>query len=262
MPFTLAHPAAAVPLHRLGLPLSALAIGSMSPDFVYFIPWPGERDFGHSLSGFFLFSLPAGLLGFILFQGLLKFPMLSLLPEAHLRRLIPLARAFRVRSAKEIAFVLVALFLGAATHIVWDSFTHAYGWPVRAWPMLGYPLAKTGFGTLYLYKGLQYASGILGMAALGLAYRRWYRTASPDSERLPFELATEAKRRLLFIFVGVAAVLALTVGVLRLPPNPSNGWAQNFVRNAIVSGMAAFVVQLVGYSLIWQAKVAKARTGR
>lgn len=32
MPFTLAHPAYVLPLRRLGLPVSALAVGSMVPD--------------------------------------------------------------------------------------------------------------------------------------------------------------------------------------------------------------------------------------
>ena len=36
MPFTVSHAAAVLPLQRLGLPLTALMIGSMAPDFGYF----------------------------------------------------------------------------------------------------------------------------------------------------------------------------------------------------------------------------------
>ncbi len=36
MPWTVSHPAAAAPFARWGLVLSALVVGSMAPDFVYF----------------------------------------------------------------------------------------------------------------------------------------------------------------------------------------------------------------------------------
>ena len=41
MPITFAHPAAVLPLARTGLPLTALAIGSMVPDLPMFVrlPW-------------------------------------------------------------------------------------------------------------------------------------------------------------------------------------------------------------------------------
>jgi hypothetical protein len=51
VPFTLAHPAAAVPLlrplGRRGL-LSALVIGSMAPDLWYFVPFDVTRADSHS----------------------------------------------------------------------------------------------------------------------------------------------------------------------------------------------------------------------
>jgi len=39
MPFTFAHPAAAVPLAQFRLPLSALVVGSMAPDFPSCFTW-------------------------------------------------------------------------------------------------------------------------------------------------------------------------------------------------------------------------------
>ncbi len=61
MPFTLAHPAAAAPLRRFGLVLSALVVGSMAPDFPYFLPGLPQDKFGHTLAGVFWFCVPAGL---------------------------------------------------------------------------------------------------------------------------------------------------------------------------------------------------------
>jgi hypothetical protein len=90
MPFTLAHPAAAVPLRgclgRFGV-LSALVIGSMTPDCSYFLPWTVPRSETHSPSGLLWFCLPAGLLAYALFHIVLKGPLLALLPTQILGRL-------------------------------------------------------------------------------------------------------------------------------------------------------------------------------
>ncbi|RKZ85433.1 MAG: hypothetical protein DRR19_16380 [Candidatus Parabeggiatoa sp. nov. 1] len=61
MPFTLSHPAAAVPLARGGLVLSALVVGSMSPDFLYFLCLSTQYQFGHTFIGVFVFDIPTGL---------------------------------------------------------------------------------------------------------------------------------------------------------------------------------------------------------
>ena len=51
MPFTLSHPAAVIPLRRWGI-FSALIIGSIMPDSVYFLPFMDEHDrFAHTLPG-------------------------------------------------------------------------------------------------------------------------------------------------------------------------------------------------------------------
>ncbi|HET7456508.1 MAG TPA: DUF4184 family protein, partial [Gemmatimonadaceae bacterium] len=65
MPFTLSHPAAAGALHPLvrrgWLPLSALVVGTMAPDFEYLIHLRPLALWGHSAVGLFAFCLPAGL---------------------------------------------------------------------------------------------------------------------------------------------------------------------------------------------------------
>lgn len=65
MPFTLSHAAATLPIKwRLGprADFAALAIGSMAPDFPYFLGLPVHRDVTHSLFGVLWFSLPVGML--------------------------------------------------------------------------------------------------------------------------------------------------------------------------------------------------------
>jgi hypothetical protein len=54
MPFTLVHPIVTIPIRKYGFPLSALIIGSMTPDFNYFI-FP-KLSVGHTLLGQFYFN--------------------------------------------------------------------------------------------------------------------------------------------------------------------------------------------------------------
>src|ERR1043166_8840756 len=92
MPFTLSHPAAGVPhwpvLRRLGLPLAAVAIGAMSPDFEYFIRLQTLALWGHSLVGLFVFCLPAGLVVLAGWELLVKDPTLDLLGLSDDRRAV------------------------------------------------------------------------------------------------------------------------------------------------------------------------------
>jgi hypothetical protein len=90
MPFTLAHPAAAVPLARSSterFALSALVVGSMAPDFEYPLRWRAEGHLGHTFPGLIVFCLPLGLVALALFHGLVKRPVVLLLPRALRARL-------------------------------------------------------------------------------------------------------------------------------------------------------------------------------
>ena len=123
MPFTLSHAAAVLPLHRLGrrgLPLTALMVGSMAPDFGYFFSHAADRQLTHGAVGLFIFALPAGLLVWLFYVALLEKATITLLPDrwhtrfAHTEAISP---SLLLRAG-------VAVILGAATHLVWDGFTH------------------------------------------------------------------------------------------------------------------------------------------
>ena len=54
MPFTLCHPAIVLPLYRYAARITSLpglVIGSMSPDFVYFLSLGISRSFTHTPMG-------------------------------------------------------------------------------------------------------------------------------------------------------------------------------------------------------------------
>ena len=84
MPFTLSHAAAVLPISRLGryrLPLSALMIGSMAPDFGYFFSQEASRELTHSFASLPLFALPMGLAVWLFYVALLEKTTITLLSD-------------------------------------------------------------------------------------------------------------------------------------------------------------------------------------
>jgi hypothetical protein len=136
VPYAIAHPVAVIPLARalgrFAVP-SALAIGSVMPDAWYLVPGIG-RPLSHSAPGLFLFCLPAGLLAYLAFHLLFKEPLLRRLPPGIASR----ARAFACAGLPRAAWLAVCanLVLGAATHQVWDAFTHPGPFSRHALPFL------------------------------------------------------------------------------------------------------------------------------
>ena len=166
MPFTISHAAAVLPLRKFtkdSLPLAGLMIGSMSPDFSYFLP--GDLAFlpTHTLAGLFWFCWPAGLAAWLLFVHVLEAPTLALLPEPWRSRITPSDSRI---TPTHIALASVAVLIGAVTHVIWDSFTHRHTPVTEALPMLRISLFKIGWTHIYVYKFLQHLSSVVGMVVL------------------------------------------------------------------------------------------------
>lgn len=158
MPFTLAHPVAALPLwHASGrrLRLAALMIGCAVPDFEYFLRLQPNSHFGHTLLGLFVFCLPVGWLTLWLFDRFGRRGIQTLLPADW--ALPPPAPS--IHSATNLS---AALLLGAASHLVWDAFTHRTGFGVAWLPTLAAPLS-IGPLSVPWYKVLQHGSTVAGM---------------------------------------------------------------------------------------------------
>src|SRR5215469_5858432 len=124
MPFTLAHPAAVLPLRRVRLLRTApLIVGALIPDLPYYLP--ASHTFEGSLTSDLLFGYLA--LGSIF---LLRQPLTALL-SARARLLCLNALAPFNRRWREWALAAAAIVLGVWTHLLWDSFTHLDGWFVH-----------------------------------------------------------------------------------------------------------------------------------
>ncbi|MGN9909681.1 DUF4184 family protein [Phytohabitans sp. LJ34] len=209
MPFTGSHPAAVLPLIRWGLPPSALVIGSMAPDLPYYLPAPVDGATTHSLAGVFGADLVLGLVMLGVWQALLA-PFAAAIGPAALRdRLHPPAPG-RPRPAARAVLVVVALTLGAATHVVWDSFTHVGRWgPAHIdW------LAESHAG-LPGYRWAQYASGVAGAAAIALWLARWWRATSPTARRPAAPRAVAAASWTLIALATATGALFAALPALR-----------------------------------------------
>lgn len=162
MPFTVSHSAAILPFNKKPFVLSALIMGSMSPDFLYFIPFIPNYHFTHTFQGLFLFCLPTSMIALLIYHKLLKHPFIWLLPQQVQSRLLNTLKPFDFFPISRFLWITCSILLGSLTHIVWDSFTHANGQAVLLFPFLVQPVIVVASETIFLYKLLQYLSTIVG----------------------------------------------------------------------------------------------------
>jgi hypothetical protein len=182
MPFTLSHPAAVIPFfRRVKHPLFvvALVIGSVSPDIGYYTHAFVFATYAHSVLGSVVFCMPTGLL-LIVVLLLVRRPLLFLIPDSPRRALSSLLNIPFPRSVSFITQICFWIWLGAFTHILWDSFTHKTGWFVTTVPGMNATVGTSSFPVYYL---LQQASTVFGGAIVLFFCIRWilsYRTTTSD----------------------------------------------------------------------------------
>ncbi len=206
MPFTLAHSAAALPFRRSHLIFSAVVIGTLAPDFEYFLRLAPSGRFGHTLWGCIVFTLPVAFIVLWLFHELVKRPAIALCPRAIQTRLPRRARRFEFWGFTRTALILLSLLVGIVTHLLWDSFTHPNTWLYNRWPFLGKSFRLPLIGhSVPIYKLLQHGSTLLGISILSICFVRWYQTIPvfPSTENK--DPLTGRKISTILALLGVAA---------------------------------------------------------
>ncbi|MEW6024912.1 MAG: DUF4184 family protein [Pseudomonadota bacterium] len=234
MPFTLCHPAIVLPLHaraRVLTSLPALVIGSMAPDFVYFLPVGANGHFTHSVPGIFMYCLPASLLVYCIYHGLLREAFVDWAPPVISRRMPP-ATPWRERRPGRWGIVLLSLVIGAASHIAWDGFTHPNTILVRHLDVLRMPVFSLGGHPVPLFKLLQQLSSLVGFLVIAAYVRHWIRTTEPG----PLPRKHLSARQGVYVVMGVAmsAVAGGAAGVLLRPARTG----EHALFNAVVTAMA------------------------
>jgi hypothetical protein len=243
VPFTPSHAAAVLPFLRTPLPASALVIGSMAPDFPFFVPVaPGLRT--HTAVAIGTTDVVLGALGWLLWHGLLAAPALAVAPGALRARLtgVALGVRVRVRDARSALVTVVALALGSATHVLWDEFTHA-----RRWGPEHLSALDETWGLMPGYRWLQYLSSLVGaLVLLAWLVHWWRRTPARSQPDRPAPWWPWAL--LVAIGVGVGGPVALT----------SDGFGEAGFDGTAFGGGAALAVAVV-LATAWHVRRRKVR---
>lgn len=164
MPLTFAHPAAVLPFSRNSKYVNFLAmvLGSMSPDFEYFLRGMPYGEIGHTFIGFVAFNLPIIVIVYFIYQTCIHRTLFSHLPSILQDTYSQKPSSTRV--LKVFVFLYSALF-GMLTHVVWDSFTHLEGFMVKNLSILTYTVHIFD-SNIPIFKFLQHGSTMFGITAI------------------------------------------------------------------------------------------------
>jgi hypothetical protein len=164
MPFTFSHPAIILPLasKRLKLSATALIIGSMTPDFEYFIRMKVQSNYSHTLLGLFWFDLPLGIILCFIYQSIVRNSFIANSP-AFIQKRLNKFKPFNWTQyyLSNWFIVCISIIVGAFSHLLWDSFTHETGYFVERSSVLNESLHLNGL-TLPIYKVVQRLSTLIG----------------------------------------------------------------------------------------------------
>lgn len=223
MPFTLAHPAAVLPLMRPPFSAVALVAGAVAADMPYFARSMGIVVSAQSWYEPFLNATTAhSLRGMVTIDVVYALALCGLTWVARrpIRALLPALagtgnpraddpRALLVRGC----WVLLSLLIGIATHLVWDSFTHGDSYLVARVSWLSSPLVAD----LTWARALQHVSTVAGLVAI--AVYLWRRRCRLTSHGAAQQEPADRRRRLVVLVVIGAVVIAGAIA------NAANRWA-------------------------------------
>ncbi len=218
MPFTVSHIAAVLPgyrwLTRANI-FSAAVIGSMVPDFGALLPGSVARWQTHSVEALFTFCLPVGLAIYWLTLLLIRPAVIEVVPDRAYVRLRAAPPPAPITRPSAWLYAAAALLLGAATHLVWDTFTHENARGVRMFPLLKDYGPEISGHPLHLYRWLQYGSSVFGLAVVAAALMLWMRHAPPPREP-PMRRIAQGER-MAWIGAYVLPPLVVTTWLLLRP---------------------------------------------
>ena len=247
VPFTPAHAAAALPFRGTRLVLSAVVIGTLAPDFEYFLRFQPAGKFGHTVLGAMFLTLPSALVVLWIFHVFVKGPTAGLLPEAVYSRLGSQLDHFPFRGAGRFLLIISSVLVGIATHIFWDSFTHSGSWLVQHSAFLRQEVPLPMLGIRSLFRVLQHLSTIAGLAILLAWITLWYRSTKASSQVVGG--AVSARRKTLtWVALSTVALLGALEHAFSATGIPTSfASAKLFLGNAVVTGIALLWWELVLY---------------
>ncbi|WP_242849743.1 DUF4184 family protein [Clostridium novyi] len=164
VPFTFAHPAIVIPFNKQ-IPkyfnITALILGSMAPDFEYFLRFKPIGEMGHTSLGVFYFDLPTVFIMAFLWNYIIKKTFILSLPHPFDKKLSYFVdKKSNVINIKYLIIFVFSALLGVYSHILWDAFTHKTGFFVTRIALLSNNIKIMNF-KIPIYKILQHGSTLI-----------------------------------------------------------------------------------------------------
>lgn len=183
MPFTFSHPAIVLPLKYFPnkwFSLTGLVIGSLTPDFEYFLRMKIKSNFSHTLEGVFWFDLPLGILLAFIFHNIVRNGLFFNLPTFLQSRFSNFTQFnWNEYFKKNWIVVIISILIGAFSHLFWDSFTHDDGYFVTHFPVLQNSIEFYNV-QIPILKILQHSSTLIGVIIIAFTI---YKLPSEEIEK-------------------------------------------------------------------------------
>jgi hypothetical protein len=241
MPFTFSHPAIVLPLTylpRQWFSLTGLVIGSLTPDFEYFLRMRIQSNYSHTVSGLFWFDLPLGLLLAFIFHNMVRDSLFDNLPTILKSRLLIFKQLDWGEYFKgNWVAVIISILIGAASHIFWDSFTHDHGYFAQTIPTLTNTLDLFG-RQIPNFKILQHLSTLVGGLVIAFALFKL-----PQDKNIIGEFSLK--------YWSILTALTLTIITLRL----LSGLDYKSYGHLIVTSISAGLISLTLTPMLTRRKV-------
>ncbi len=231
MPFTFCHPAIILPLHylpRKWFSLTGLIIGSMTPDFEYFIRMKVQSNYSHTIAGIFWFDLPLALLLAFIFHNIVRNDLFSNSPQFIKRRIL-IFNDFNWNTyfKNNVIVVIISILIGIASHLFWDSFTHEHGYFTNYFSELKETITLFN-QEISVYKLAQHFSTILGFIIIIIAFFKF-----PENKISSFSI----NKKYWFILL----IITSSIVIIRI----LSGLNYNLYGHLIVTTISAVLISLI-----------------
>ncbi|MGD8191210.1 DUF4184 family protein [Brevibacillus ginsengisoli] len=242
MPFTFSHTLYAAPLKWIKpkwFSLTGLVVGSMSPDFEYFIALEPYQSIGHTIQGLFFQAIPLSIIVSILFHKIIKKPLIMNLPFSFHFPILQTDRLWKQGSVAQWVVFLCSVIIGFFTHLFVDSFTHVGGFFVMHSQIL-----RTSMLGLPVYKWLQYSLSLFGLL-FPVAWLMWKRWILLDVRQFRGLRTTNRKIIQYWFLVLLVSVVTLLLKLLL-------GYHGNLIGVLVVAPITGGLIGILAASVVYR----------
>lgn len=231
MPFTFSHPAIILPLKYLPknwFSLTGLVVGSVTPDFEYFIRMKVQSNYSHTLYGIFWFDLPLAILLSFLFHNTVRNALFFNSPDVIKSRILIFTSFNWNNYFKENwIIVVISLLIGIASHLLWDSFSHNHGYFVEHISTLKNSINLLG-NEVPIWKITQHLSTLIGTIVIVTSFFKF------SENKIQYSVINKKY----WIIISITTFLILILRFLADLKHATLG-------NSIVSLISAFLIALI-----------------